>query len=150
MKVITRIELPVSPEVAFDMARSVGLHLQSTGGTNEKVIEPVDKDLLGLGDIVTFEAVHVGFRRRLTSKIVQFDSPNQFTDEMQKGVFRWMRHAHRFDLRPNGCEMTDILEFGFLPIVDQVIVGPYMRNFLLKRGEVLRQIALEKVPPYFP
>lgn len=141
------------PEHCFDLARNVRIHEQTTGSTKEKVLDlrnaegqTPDRDLLELGDEVTFEAVHFGGRQRLTSKIVSFDRPHEFTDEMQKGAFKSLRHIHRFEPQGSGTRMIDILDFEspawiFGSIANAVFLTRYMARFLISRGEALKQIA---------
>ena len=64
----------------FDLSRSVDLHLDSTGGTREVVVEGPSSGLLGLGDEITWEATHLYIRQRLTSRITGFERPHYFRD----------------------------------------------------------------------
>ncbi len=66
----------------FDLARSLSVHVQTTAKTREKIVSAHKSDLLELGDEVTFEATHLGIRQQLTSRIVEFDRPNRFVDQM--------------------------------------------------------------------
>jgi len=74
-------------ERCFDLARSVTAHLSSAAQTQERVVSRVTSDLLGPGEEVTWEATHLGLRRRLTSRITRFDRPRSFEDEQIAGPF---------------------------------------------------------------
>ena len=54
---------------AFDLARSIEIHLRSTEKTHEKVVGRTTNGLIGLNDEVTWEATHLCIRQRLTSRI---------------------------------------------------------------------------------
>jgi len=153
--------IKATPERCFDLARDMGVHERTTGGTGERVVEVVrngacliDEDArqaqLELGDVVTFEARHLGIRRRLTSKIVSFERPREFVDEMQKGAFKTLRHIHRFEETETGTRMVDVLEFEsplwiFGRIADAVFLKGYMTRFIASRGRDLRTIAEEPI-----
>src|SRR5438552_14827566 len=90
----TRIAAPI--EMCFDLARDVDAHLKTSSSTGERAVGGKTSGLLELGDSVTFEGVHFGIRQRLTSKIVEYDRPNRFVDEMVEGPFASLRHTHEF------------------------------------------------------
>jgi ligand-binding SRPBCC domain-containing protein len=59
---------------------------------------------------VTWEARHFGITWRLTSKIVEYDPPARFVDEMQRGPFRRWRREHLFRRAPDGTTLEDLVE----------------------------------------
>lgn len=79
-------------EQVFDLSRSIDLHLESTAKTNERAIAGVTSGLIEYGETVTWRAKHFGVYQNFTSKITQYDYPNSFTDEMQKGAFKSFKH----------------------------------------------------------
>lgn len=81
----TKINAPI--ERVFDLARSIDLHQRSMGHTQERAVGGVLSGLLDLGQTVTWEAVHFGFRQRLTSKITVCDRPTHLQDIMVEGGF---------------------------------------------------------------
>lgn len=140
----TEIQAPV--ELCFDLARDVELHCATTVSTQERVVAGKTSGLLELGDEVTFEAVHFGIRQRLNSKIVEYDRPHKFTDQMISGAFKSLRHIHEFEPSRDGTKMRDTLEWesplGILGIAaDKLAVERHMRSFLLDRNEQLKGIA---------
>jgi ligand-binding SRPBCC domain-containing protein len=142
--VVTEIQAPV--ERCFDLARDLDAHTHTTGSTRERIIEGPPSGKVGMGDVVTFEAVHFGVRQRLTAKIIEFDPPHLFVDEQVCGAFRSLRHEHRFDPIPSGTRMTDVIylcaPLGPLGwIAERLFLGPYMRRFIGARGQALRQMA---------
>jgi ligand-binding SRPBCC domain-containing protein len=141
---IIRVEthISASPQRCFDLARDLKVHTATTGKTQERIVSGPDR-LLELGDEVTFEAQHLGIRQRLTARIVAFDPPHSFTDEMVKGAFRRLRHEHRFQERDGGTVMTDILDFQSpVSFFDRLFLDGYMRRFLIARGKALAALAL--------
>src|SRR5688572_22302705 len=110
---VVRVEtfVAASPEVCFDASRDIGLHERTAAGA-EKAVAGVMEGLIGPGETVTFEARHFLVKQRLTSKIVEFDRPNSFTDEMQKGAFKRLRHVHEFRPVRGGTQLVDTLDFA--------------------------------------
>jgi len=134
------------PERVFDLARSIDAHQDSTGGTEERAVAGVMKGLIGLNQEVTWEARHFGVRQRLTVRVTAFDRPGHFQDVMISGAFKSMAHDHTFAAHPDGTLMTDRFDFksrlGILgAIVDRVFLASYMRRFIVRRNEVLKQLA---------
>jgi ligand-binding SRPBCC domain-containing protein len=130
----------------FDLARSVSAHLSSTEQTGERVVSAVASDLLGPGDVVTWEAVHLGVRQRLTSKITKFDAPRSFEDEQIAGPFTSFWHRHEFASRGDATVMTDLVRYRapFGPIgsvLERVYLDRYLRVFLERRAAHLRALA---------
>ena len=140
----TRIAAPI--EVCFDLARDVGAHLKTSSSTGERAVGGKTSGLLDLGDVVTFEAVHFGIRQRLTSKIVEFDRPTRFVDEMVKGPFASLRHVHEFVADRTSVIMRDTLTWrsplGLLGVVaDKLFVEAHMRAFMVEKQTELKQYA---------
>lgn len=135
-----------SPERCFDLSRDAGVHLLSTKHTQERVVGGRTSGLFELGDQVTWEAVHLGVRQRLSTKITKFDPPLFFEDTMQKGAFTYMRHEHHFKKEEGKTLMTDIFEygvpFGWLgKFFDHIYLRKYMTNLLARRNAYIRRLA---------
>src|SRR6266403_531422 len=133
-------------ERVFDLARSIDAHQDSTGGTEERAVAGVTKELIGMNGEVTWEARHFGVRQRLTVRVTAFDRPRHFRDIMISGAFKSMTHDHTFAEHPVGTLMSDRFEFnsplGILgALVDRLFLAAYMRRFIVRRNEVLRQLA---------
>lgn len=133
-------------EICFDLARDIDAHCESTSKTQERAVAGRTSGLIEMGETVTFEAVHFGVRQRLTSKIVQFERPASFSDEMQKGTFKSYKHRHEFEGRDGGTLMRDTMVFesplGPLgKIANALFLTGYMRRFLADRNAVLKQQA---------
>lgn len=118
--------------------------------SGEKILAGPPSGFLELGDQVTFEAKHFGIRQRLTAKIVEYEWPNLFTDQMVSGAFKSLRHEHRFRIDGESTMMTDVLEFeapfGFVGRGAEAILGPYMRRLLVGRGVELKRLAESRAP----
>jgi len=120
--------------------------LKTSSSTGERAVGGKTSGLLDLGDVVTFEAVHFGIRQRLTSKIVEFDRPRRFVDEMVKGAFASLRHVHEFVVDGASVVMRDTLTWrsplGFLGVVaDKLFVEGHMRAFMVKKQSELKEYA---------
>lgn len=144
----TLIDAPI--ERCFDLSRDIDVHMESMGLTNERAIAGVTHGRVSLGDTVTWEGRHLGVRQRLTSKITEFDPPHKFIDEMQRGAFHHWHHTHLFAERGDRTMMTDVVDYsspmGILGrIVDAVYLENYVRGFLLRRNEHIKQVAETRV-----
>jgi ligand-binding SRPBCC domain-containing protein len=142
---IVRVETPATapPEALFDLARSQRTHVATTGRTRERVVAGPDHDGLELGDEVTFEAIHLGLRWRLTARITEMEPPTRFVDEMVRGPFQAFRHEHRFT--PNA--MVDVFDFTMPRWLkwSEPFVAWHLRRFLRARGQALHKLAVRKV-----
>src|SRR5437867_158298 len=140
----THIAAPI--EQCFDLARDVDAHVKTSSSTGEQAVGGKTSGLLELGDIVTFEAVHFGVCQRLTSKIVEFERPRRFVDEMVKGAFASLRHVHEFDVDGPSVRMRDTLTWrsplGFLVVIaDKLLVEGHMRAFIVEKQLELKRYA---------
>lgn len=141
-RIVLETFLRASPERCFDLARSIELHLESAASTGERVLAGTSSGLVGPGDTVTWEARHLGLRRRLSVQITAYDRPRLFCDEQVSGPFRRFRHDHFFEVTLEGTRMTDVIEFATLvPPLDALVLAPYLRRFLLRRNEAIRRAA---------
>lgn len=130
----------------FDLARSIDLHQQSTSQTHEKAIAGRTSGLIEENETVTWRAKHLGVYQTLTTKIISMDKPSQFTDEMQKGAFKSMRHQHIFKKVDGKTLMIDIFEFesplGIVgKLFNRIFLKNYLRNFLLERNRLIKNTA---------
>ena len=145
---IIRVEIDIDapPAVCFDMARSVDAHIESARETGERAVGGVTSGLLNLGDEVTWRARHFGVTQDLTSRIVAFDRPHHFRDQMVRGAFRRLMHDHYFEPVVGGTRMRDVFDFtaplGLLgSLADRLILTGYLRRFLEVRAQSLKQLA---------
>ena len=145
-RIVVETFIAAPPEVVFDLARDVSAHTKSASFTGERVVAPGRTEgLLELGDLVTFEGVHFGIRQRFTAKIVEFDRPRRFVDELVKAAFRSMRHVHEFEPRDGGTLMRDTLDWvsplGILGVIaDRIAVRRHLQNFVTKKQQALKDI----------
>jgi len=129
--------------VVFDAARDIALHCRTTDWTGERAVAGVTHGLIGLGESVTFEAVHFGVRQRLTGQVVEMEIPHRFVDVMLRGAFAELRHTHEFLPEGTGTIMRDTLEWraplGPLGrLADALFLVRYMTKFLVRRGTALK------------
>lgn len=145
---VIRIETVIRAPIVscFDLARDPDLHARSVAQTGERVVRRTGTGLLGLGDVVTFEARHFGVRQRLTARITRFEPPRVFEDQMLRGAFRSFTHVHAFEQTESGTRMLDVFEYraplgplGWL--AERLFLTWYLRRFLTARADFLKQHA---------
>jgi ligand-binding SRPBCC domain-containing protein len=152
----TSINAP--PEICFDMARDIDLHVKSTPGTDERAVGGITSGLMGLGQEVTWEATHFGltrtthslcafaFAERLTSRITVFDRPYHFRDSLVSGAFSRFDHDHYFLLEGRGTVMRDVFDYGspfgwFGRFADILFLRSYMARLLTRRARIIKLAA---------
>ncbi len=121
----------------FDLCRDLDVHNKTVAHTKERLVGAKRGGLAELGDVLTFEAVHLGVRQRLTSRITRLERPWVFADEMVSGAFA------RFE---DGTLMRDALTWtsplGPLGVVaDALVLKRYMQRFLVVRNRNLKALA---------
>jgi ligand-binding SRPBCC domain-containing protein len=142
--VTTEINAPI--ERCFDLSRSIDLHVASIPGSKEVAIAGVTSGLIGLGEEVTWEATHFGIRQRLSSVITACEVPHFFRDEMTKGIFKMIRHDHRFTETNGITLMRDRFEFespfSFIgDIANTLVINWYLKKLIMKRNQVIKTYA---------
>jgi ligand-binding SRPBCC domain-containing protein len=143
--VIVKTHIAAPLEVCFDLARDVHVHCQTSRSTQERIVFATKRQM-EFGDCVTFEGVHFGIRQQLSGRIVAYERPLFFADEMTRGIFKRLRHEHSFQEQRGGTLMTDRLDFasplGIVGIVaDVLFVQAHLRRFLWRRNRVLKRLA---------
>lgn len=138
--------IQASPQIVFDLARNIDLHSNPSSPIGEKAVAGKTSGLISLGETVTWEGKPFGIKTHLTTKIVEFRSPEYFRDEQQKGPFKFFRHQHFFEAKENGTLMRDEMEIEapfwvFGKIVAALIIKNYLRRFLLARNTILKTYA---------
>lgn len=138
------VDAPI--EVCFDLTRNVDVHTETTAKSKERAIAGVTSGLMGKGDTVTWEAMHLGVKQKLTAKIIEMDKPYSFTDVMVKGAFHSFTHTHEFIKQGKGTLMRDRFEYrsplGILgKIADKLFLEKYMTRFIVERSMELKRIA---------
>jgi ligand-binding SRPBCC domain-containing protein len=146
----TRIKAPT--ERCFDVARSIDVHAAGASKNRERAVAGVMSGLIGLGETVTWEAVHFGIKQRLTSRITRYERPQLFIDEMVRGAFHSFTHVHEFKSISGGTLMVD--EFSYVSplgllgrIADTLFLVRYMRKLLRERAAYLKHVAENPGPP---
>ncbi len=144
IELVTYIDARI--EKCFDLSRSIDLHVESMSHTGERVIAGRTNGLIEPGETVTWSARHLGVRQTLTSKIIEFNYPHSFTDEMLTGPFKSMRHEHLFYALGDQTVMKDIFLFeapfgGLGRLFNFVFLGRYMQKLLQKRNQVIKLAA---------
>ncbi|MEO8899154.1 MAG: SRPBCC family protein [Candidatus Dormibacter sp.] len=142
INLVTAIAAP--PEDCFDTARDVAVHLASS--RSERVADGVREGMLKLDDEVTWRARHFGVPWRMTSKIVEYNRPYEFVDEMQRGPFGRWRHQHVFEATSLGTRMVDGVDFaspfGRLgSTVDALVLRRYMTKLLRRHNQHVTAVA---------
>lgn len=140
----TFIEAPV--DRVFDLSRSIDLHKRSMKHTGEEAIAGTISGLINLNESVTWKAKHLGRKRVLQSKITVFEKPLLFTDEMEKGDFKSMKHEHHFKPVANGTIMVDLIYFespyGVIgKLINKVFLTKYLNRLIEQRNAVIKEYA---------
>ncbi|MGR3812408.1 SRPBCC family protein [Jiulongibacter sp. NS-SX5] len=139
-------EIKSIKEIVFDLSRSIDLHKISTSHTDETAVDGKISGLIGPNEWVTWKAKHFGVYQKLTSKVTEYNRANFFTDEMEKGVFKKIRHEHHFTELNGGTLMTDIFDydspFGVVgKLADKLFLKKYISDFLEKRNSKIKEFA---------
>lgn len=145
-RVVVETSIRARLELVFDLARDVEVHLKTADWTYERAVGGKTCGLLELGDEITFEAVHLGFRQRLTARIVEMERPHRFVDEMVRGAFASLRHTHEFEQQANFTLMRDTVQWrsplGILGILaDKLFLKRHMRAFITRKQLNLKAAA---------
>lgn len=132
--------------IVFDLSRSIDLQSKFVTGSNEKAIAGRTSGLIELDETVTYRGKHLGVWQNLTSRVTEFDRPHFFTDEMEKGAFKYLRHEHYFHHSEEGTTMKDFFHFqsplGVLgKLANTLFLKSYMTNFLKNRNKVIKEFA---------
>jgi len=144
--IVTRLFIQAPAAVCFDLARSIDIHMASTSHTQERAVGGRTSGLIELGESVTWEAVHLGIRQRLTARITAFERPTRFVDEMVSGAFSRFRHEHRFEESADGTWMIDTFDYtsplGPLGrLADRLFLRAYMEDLLKRRNRYIQYCA---------
>jgi len=134
-------------EACFDAARDIDMHAGDfKSPLPHRPVAGVTGGLIGPQETVTWEAKFFGVRVRMTSRIVAFDRPRAFTDEMQRGPFKSWRHTHLFEPREGGTLMRDRVEFAsplgpLGALADSLYLKSFVRRFLLAQNRRIKGAA---------
>lgn len=144
IELTTAISAPI--DICFDLARSIDLHMISTAETNERAIAGKVSGLIGLNEWVTWEAVHLGVKQKLTSKITAYESPVYFVDEQVKGAFRSIYHEHRFETVADKVIMKDHFIFQspfgiFGQLFNRLYLTKHLEKLLVERNTIIKEYA---------
>ena len=140
---VTEIHAPI--ERCFDLCRDLEIHTRTVPHTQERLVGDKKNGLAELGDVLIFEAVHLGVRQRLSSQITKLERPVLFADVALSGAFQSLRHEHRFTAIDGGTLMRDRLEWtsplGLLgSLADALFLKRHMLRFLATRNRNLKAI----------
>lgn len=133
-------------ELVFDLSRSIDLHKKSMSHTGEDAVAGVRAGLINLHESVTWKARHFRKTRYMKISVTAMDRPFSFTDEMEKGDLRSMKHEHYFKQIDNGTLMIDVFRFeapyGILgAIANKLFLRKYFEKLLTIRNDIIRQYA---------
>ncbi|MBO2012813.1 SRPBCC family protein [Hymenobacter negativus] len=144
---MARIELEMvvkaSPAACYALAMNTQAHVDSTRQTGERVIDGPSSGQLAFGDVVTWEARHLGIRQQLTVRITAASPPHYFRDELVRGAFKTLRHDHYFEAVAGGTRVRDVFEFsspfGVIGYwFDRLFLKNYLARFLQVRNAALK------------
>lgn len=145
---LLHIDIDAPPELVFDAARDIGVHLRADGGRTE-AIDGVRNGLIGLGQTVTWKSRHFGVTWKMTSKVLELDRPRRFVDEMARGPFRSWWHEHLVTETITGSRLTDHVRYVsplavLGNIADAVVIRSHMTELLQAHQRMIKFVALER------
>jgi ligand-binding SRPBCC domain-containing protein len=136
------------PTLCYALKLDVQQHVAATAHTQERIVAGRTSGRLELGELITWEARHLGVRQRLTVQVTIAEPPFHFRDEMRRGAFRTMSHDHYFEPLAGGraTRMRDVFRFespgGWLGRwFDTLFLQGYLTRFLQVRNAQLQQQA---------
>ncbi|MDT0645890.1 SRPBCC family protein [Zunongwangia sp. F260] len=145
---VIRLEthIKANRKIVFDLSRSIDFQSEAVKSSNERAVAGKTSGLIGLNETVTWHGKHLGVRQHLTTRMTDFDLPNFFADEMEKGAFKSIRHEHYFSTTEEGTLMKDVFKFraplGILGwLANKLFLKSYMTNFLKGRNRFLKEYA---------
>ncbi len=144
IKTTTIINAPIG--ICFDLSRDIGIHQESVSRTKERAVAGRLSGLCESGDTVTWEAVHLGIKQRLSVEILNVKYPDYFEDRMLKGAFKRFHHKHFFRYDSERTIMDDEFNYdsplGWLgKLADYLFLEKYMTGFLLERNAFIKERA---------
>lgn len=147
---MTKIELvtsiKASAQTVFDFSRNIDIHQKAAGNSNESAIAGRTSGLITLHETVTWRGKHFGIYFTHKSIITAMDLYDYFVDEMLEGKFKSFRHQHFFKEENGVTTMTDIVSYetpyGILgKLFDRLLLKKHLREFILKRNQVLTSLS---------
>jgi ligand-binding SRPBCC domain-containing protein len=140
-EVTTRIAVP--RPVVFDLSLDVDAHSASLADSRERAVRGVTTGLIGLGQDVTWRAIHFGIPFTMTSRVTDLDRPSRFVDQQVRGPFRRFDHEHVFEPDAGGTVMIDRVSFdapgGVIGrVVERLVLGRYLEQLIETRGRFLQ------------
>lgn len=130
--------IAAEPPAVFDLSLDVDAHVASLARSGERAEGGVTAGRIGLGEEVTWRAVHFGIPFRMTSRVTELDRPSRFVDEQVRGPFSSFRHEHLFEPAGAATVMTDRITFS-APLwllgaaVEHCVLATYMRKLIEER-----------------
>lgn len=140
----TNIFAPI--ERCFDLSTSIDLHQQSVKHTQEQAIGGRTQGLMLPEEEVTWRAKHLGQWFTMTVRMVEYERPHYFCDQMIRGPFRSMEHQHYFEEQDGFTLMTDKFRFvsplGILGRwMNATLLKKHFQELLLTRNEAIKTFA---------
>jgi len=142
--VFTKVHAPI--DRVFDLVRSIKLHNYAEREHGECVVGETSSGLIELGQEVTWKARHLGFWRKLTAQVTEYDRPHHFRDSQIKGAFKLYNHDHFLQKELDGTVVKDVIEYtvpyGLLGrIANRLFLESYLEFMFTRRQETLKQVA---------
>ena len=133
-------------EIVYNFSRNIDVHLETMDFSNEKAIAGKTSGYINLGETVTWQGTHLGFKVKHQSIITEMNAPHYFVDEMQKGLFKTLKHEHIFNEIDGKTIMIDKFHYTTFfnvvgEIIDICILKRYLTKILTKRSINIKQLA---------
>lgn len=115
-------------------------------GSGERAVVGRGGGKLELGDLVTFQARHLGIRWTLAARVCEYHRPEDFTDKQVRGPFKRWHHVHHFTSDGGGgTVMRDVIDFAaplgpLGALVDRLVLHRYMINLIERRNQYIKAL----------
>lgn len=144
---ITKVKAPLAR--VYDLARSVDLHLLSSGEEmDECTISGRSEGLQEEGETLTWKVGHLGNRQTMTTEVAEMEKPKLFREVMAEGEFKTFEHLRTFESDGAGKvtimqeTITYSLGFGILgKLVANLLLTAYIRESVRKHSNTVKQVA---------
>jgi ligand-binding SRPBCC domain-containing protein len=138
--------IAADPATVFDLALDIDAHTKSLARSGERAVGGVTAGRIGLGEEVTWRAVHFGLPFTMTSRVTELERPVRFVDEQVRGPFRTFRHEHLFEAAGGDTVMIDRITFTapfwlLGAVVERAVLGAYLRRLIEERNGFLKEAA---------
>ena len=135
--IILETKIHASAEECFDLIRDERIQTEP--------LRAIFGDI-GIGQTVIFMSKQFGIDQSMTVRVVEFDRPRKFVDEMTEGFFESFKHIHEFLPVEDGTLMKDTIVWksplGILGrLADKLFLEKHLTQIVTTRNSKLKELA---------